>query len=179
MRHNFTKVNLNNITNIPATVHPIINSHFFPYMLALIDNAKESIDILMFAGKYYPGRRENAVNKFWQALARAAYRGVKIRLLLNSNFYKGGSYNDNKFIAQKFNSEHFNIFFSGKSTRLHSKLFLIDRHITVIGSHNSSQRAFNINFETSIAIYSKETADEFLSNFNRLWKSRQLIKEAA
>lgn len=178
MRHKFTKISLDKINNIPASVHPIINSHYYPYMLQIINSAKDTIDILTFAGKYYPGRRNNIVNSFWHALARAAYRGVKIRLLLNSNFYKGGSYRDNKFIYNKFNTLNFDIYFSGKSTRLHSKLFIIDHSITIIGSHNLSQRALNSNFETSIAIYSTETANIFLANFNRLWKSRQLLPEA-
>ena len=167
------KIHLNKTAGFKATAFPIINTDYLPYLLSLIDNAKESIEILMFAGKYYRGARNNPVNTFWHALARASVRNVQVRLLLNANFYMGGSLKDNQFIAQRFKSQNFQTAFSGKSTRLHSKLFIIDKKIIVLGSHNQSQRAFRSNFETSLAVDSQDLALSYLSHFERLWKSRQ------
>ena len=159
-----------------ATVVPIVNADYLTYLTDLIRNAESSIELLMFAARYYQGKSGNKVNEFWQLLNRTAARGVLVRVLLNSNFYQGDSAQHNRFIAGHFKAPNFHAALSGKSTRLHSKLFIVDDRIVVVGSHNYSTRAFSSNFETSVVVYSPEVAAEFKSHFERLWKSRQLVE---
>ena len=172
MRNRIEKLDIASLPFQRPDVFPIVNAEYIPFILSLIDAAQTSIDILMFSAKYYRGKRHHAVNAYWHALQRASKRGVKIRLLLNANFYLGGNLRDNQFIVQSFRNDNFQTAFSGKSTRLHSKLFIVDREYILIGSHNTSQRAFNANFETSVAIKSKELSLGFINHFDRLWKSR-------
>ena len=177
MRYRIEKLDIQNVPFQRADVFPIVNAEYIPFIISLIDSAQTSIDILMFSAKYYRGKRNHVVNSYWHALQRASKRGVKIRLLLNSNFYLGGNLRDNQFIVQSFRNHNFQTAFSGKSTRLHSKLFIVDQEYILIGSHNTSQRAFNANFETSVAIKSIELALGFKSHFDRLWKSRVEVLE--
>ena len=165
-----------NLLQTTATVVPIVNSEYVPYLRELIQKANTSIEILMFAARYYRGKSKNEVNQFWQLINRSALRGVYVRVLLNSNFYQGDSARHNIFIARHFKAPNFNAALSGKSTRLHSKLFIIDDQIVVIGSHNHSTRTFSANFETSIAVHSPDVALEFKKHFERLWRSRQLVE---
>ena len=51
-------------------------------------------------------------------------------------------------------------------------MFIVDDEYVLVGSHNTSQRAFNANFETSIAVKSGPLAKVFKIHFERLWKSR-------
>lgn len=172
MRNRIEKLNISELPFQQANVLPVVNADYIPFIISLIDSATSTIDILMFSGKYYRGKRNHVVNAYWHALQRAAARGVKIRLLLNSNFYLGNNLQDNQFIVKSFKTQNFQTGFAGKSTRLHSKLFIVDEEYVLIGSHNTSQRAFKANFETSIAVKSHELADIFKSHFDRLWKSR-------
>ena len=172
MTNRIEKLNISKLPLYQAGVFPIVNSEYIPFIISLIDSAIFTIDILMFSAKYYRGKRNHVVNAYWHALQRAAARGVKIRLLLNANFYLGGNLRDNQFIVQSFRNDNFNTAFSGKSTRLHSKMFIVDDEYVLVGSHNTSQRAFNANFETSVAVKSEPLAEIFKSHFDRLWKSR-------
>ena len=172
MAQRINKINLEDLQYLQADVFPIINSDYIPYIISLIDSAQSTIDILMFSAKYYRGKRGNSVNAFWHSLRRAASRGVSIRVLLNANFYMGGNKQDNIFIVQSFRGPNFHTALSGKSTRLHSKLVIVDDQHVVLGSHNTSQRAFRANFETSIAVKSQPLAASFKMHYDRLWKSR-------
>jgi phosphatidylserine/phosphatidylglycerophosphate/cardiolipin synthase-like enzyme len=172
MNKRIEKLNISKLPLYQAGVFPIINSEYIPFIISLVDSAQSTIDILMFSAKYYRGKRNHVVNAYWHALQRAAARGVVIRLLLNANFYLGGNLRDNQFIVQSFRKDNFQTAFSGKSTRLHSKMFIVDDEYVLVGSHNTSQRAFNANFETSIAVKSGPLAKVFKIHFERLWKSR-------
>jgi len=161
-----------------ASVAPLVNSHYFHIIPAYFDRAHQSIDIIIFSARYYRGKSNNPVNKFFDALRRAAARGVEIRLLMNANFQNPESIRFNQFIALYFKQQNFQCALSGKSTRIHSKLIIIDSQTCVIGSHNYSQRASRSNFETSVMVQSPSLASHFTDHFNRLWKSRQLVKGA-
>jgi phosphatidylserine/phosphatidylglycerophosphate/cardiolipin synthase-like enzyme len=158
-----------------ASVDPIVGSTFFSKAVELIDGAKQSVSICIFTARYYRGQSRNPINALFDALRRAAQRGVSVRILLNQNFYDTQADKHNRFIAQYFKARNFEAAMGGKSTRIHAKLILIDGRITVIGSHNYSARAHKTNFETSVIIKSHATTEFFINEFNRLWKSRTLI----
>lgn len=158
-----------------ATVDPVVGSSFFDKAAHLIDNARESISICIFTARYYRGQSRNPINSLFNALRRAANRGVNVKILLNQNFSDSQADLHNRFIAQYFKAKNFQAAMGGKSTRIHAKLILIDNHITIIGSHNYSARAHKSNFETSVIIRSPEITLAFMNEFERLWKSRMLI----
>ena len=158
-----------------ANVDPIVGASFFPKAVDQINRATQSISICMFTARYYRGQSRNPVNDLFDALRRAAQRGVSVRLLLNQNFRDNSSAQGNQFIVRYFKSRNFQAAMGGKSTRLHSKLLLVDDDTTVIGSHNYSTRAFRTNFETSVIIKSEDINSFFLAEFERLWKNRILL----
>ena len=163
------------INSISASVFPLTNDLFFPTCVEVFNRATTSISLCTYAAKYYRGKSHNPVNDFFNALRRAAQRGVNIRLLLNGDFSNEPECTNNVFIIRYFKNPNFHAALAGKSTRLHSKLILVDEHITIMGSHNLSLRAHRSNFETSILIDSQPTTREFLNHFERLWKSRVLV----
>jgi cardiolipin synthase len=158
-----------------AQVDPVVGSAFFPKAVDLINNAQTTISICIFTARYYRGQSRNPVNELFDALRRAAYRGVDVRILLNADFQDSESARGNEFIVRYFKNRNFQAAMGGKSTRLHSKLLLVDNQITVIGSHNYSARAFRTNFETSVIIKSREIYSFFITEFERLWTKRILI----
>jgi len=162
----------------PATAYPIVNSDYFSATRQFIDQAKTSVDILFFAARYYTGQSHHPVNKFFNSLRQAANRGIKIRLLFNANFFQGDSLTHNIAIIKHFKSPNLDAALAGKSTRLHSKMIIVDNQITILGSHNHSVRAFSGNFETSIAVHSPAIAATYTDHFTRLWRSRQIVERS-
>ena len=146
-----------------AHVDPVVGGSFFPKAVDQINQAQISISICVFTARYYRGQSRNPVNELFDALRRAAARGVCVRMLLNQNFQDDGSAKGNEFIIRYFKNHNFQAAMGGKSTRLHSKLLLIDNQITVIGSHNYSARAQRTNFETSVIVKSREINSFFIS----------------
>jgi phosphatidylserine/phosphatidylglycerophosphate/cardiolipin synthase-like enzyme len=52
----------------------------------------------------------------------------------------------------------------------HSKLFLIDDHLTICGSHNISSRAFKLNNEVSLLVDSVAVNVELTRYFDSIWQ---------
>mgnify|MGYP006277924993 CR=1 FL=1 len=166
------------LKSYPAAIIPLVNDQFFPACIDAINHAQHSISLCTFAAKYYRGKSRNTVNQFFDSLRRAAQRGVNIRLLLNGNFGSDNELTNNTFIIRYFKNPNFQAALAGKSTRVHAKIILIDGHLSILGSHNLSQRAHNVNFETSILIDSEPLNQELQNHFERLWRNRVLVQGA-
>ena len=61
----------------------------------------------------------------------------------------------------------------GNPGQMHHKVFIIDGKIVAFGSYNYSQSAENNNDENVIIVYSDAIADQFMQEFNRVWKVAQ------
>lgn len=136
---------------------PLIGSEYFSYVVPLIDNAKESIKILMFDWRWYPNGLGSPVQEFNQSLVRASRRGVSVRCVVNCDgivetLAKLG------IKAKKYNSKNL----------LHSKLLILDKQAVVIGSHNISSNAFESNVETSVVVFNEKVADHFSNFFEKI-----------
>jgi len=114
-------------------VQTIIGSEFPKKVIPLIDQAKRSIEIIVFDWRWYPQNPGSTVQLFNQSLVRAARRKVKIRAIANNNEIISTLTNvgidAKKIISKKL---------------VHSKLMIIDNRILIIGSHNYTQSAFQI-----------------------------------
>jgi len=124
----------------------------------LIENAKSSIDILMFDWRWYKDDMAHPLQIFNQKLVRAVRRGVKIRVI--TNFTE---------LVDMLNTLGFDAKVWSKANLLHSKLLIIDNEIVVSGSHNLTGNAFCSNIEISNIIYGEALAYTYKNYFNNLW----------
>ena len=58
----------------------------------------------------------------------------------------------------------------GNSGQMHHKVFIVDGKIVVFGSYNFSQSAETRNDENVLIIYSQPIAQQFMKEFQRVWK---------
>ena len=127
-------------------------------VIPLINEAKNSIDIVVFDWRWYANDVGSLAHQFNQALVQSARRGVKVRALVNSetivNQLRGV-----KIYAKKFISKHL----------LHCKIMIIDEKLVITGSHNYSQAAFNTNYEFSVLINDVDFTKKTLEYFNNLY----------
>jgi len=136
----------------------IIGKQYPKIVIPKIDEAKKSIDIIMFDWRWYPNDPGASVQLFNQSLVRAGRRGVNVRAITNfgdivKTLEKVG------VKAKKLQSKNL----------VHAKIIIIDESIVIIGSHNFTQNAFNMNFEISCMFENSDNAKEYLQYFNNLW----------
>jgi len=141
-------------------IETIIGRQFPEKVIPLINEAKKSIDIVVFDWRWYPNDPGCSVQLFNQAVVRAVRAGVSVRAITNSNeivetLQKVGA-QAKKLITQNL---------------VHAKLMIIDDKIVVIGSHNYTQMAFQMNLEISVILRDVENISAFYKFFNDLWLS--------
>ena len=111
------------------------------------------------------------------ALESAAYRGVKVRLLLcaqsahMATVYAAQSYYDSLLRAGVEIYEY-------EKGLLHSKTLTIDGHWSLVGSPNFDARSLLLNFEIGLAFYDTRVAQQLEEDFERdLHDARKLEYE--
>ena len=141
-------------------IETIIGKQFPQKVIPLIDAAKRSIDIVVFDWRWYPQDPGASVQLFNQALVRAVRRGVKIRAIANNdeiiNTLKSVGIEAKKLLSKKL---------------VHVKLMILDNQKVVVGSHNYTQSAFQMNFELSVLLDKPLNISDFFSFFNNLFMS--------
>jgi len=136
----------------------ISGREFTKKVIPLIEQAKQSIDIVVFDWRWYPSDPGAACQLFNQAIICARRRGVKVRALVN-----------NGDIAAILIPEGCEAKRLVTSKLMHCKLMIIDTNTIITGSHNYSQAAFQMNFELSVIIKNEPISPDFNSFFNNLW----------
>jgi phosphatidylserine/phosphatidylglycerophosphate/cardiolipin synthase-like enzyme len=59
----------------------------------------------------------------------------------------------------------------GLDGQMHHKVFIVDEEIVVLGSYNFSQSAETRNDEDLVVIYNAAIAEQFMLEFQRVWKT--------
>ena len=124
----------------------IIGREYPQVITPLIQEAQNSIEILVFDWRWYENEPNSSVQKFNTAILEASNRGVKVRALVNNNI-----------MPTILQLEKLSVKRVGSKNLMHVKMIIIDQKTLVIGSHNFSKRAFEINHEISLLV---DDADE-------------------
>ena len=136
----------------------IIGKEFPEKVIPLIKNAKNSIDIIVYEWRWYPNQPGSTIQKFNNSLIDAVRKNKKIRIITNS-------YQILKLLEGiKIKTKNL------QSKRLlHTKLMIIDNKIAILGSHNYTMNAFNINHEVSVIIQEEQVVKRLKTYFENLW----------
>ena len=136
----------------------IIGREFPKKVTPLIKEAKNTIDIIVYDWRWYPNEIGSAIQIFNYEIVRAIQRGVKIKVLINNNIIEATLKKAGAEIKQL------------KSEKtVHSKMMIIDDAMAILGSHNYTKNAFELNHETSIIIDDIEAVENFKKYFADLF----------
>jgi len=124
--------------NLPKV---LIGGKFIDGVIPLINDAKNSIDIIVYDWRIYPDAPSHPVNRLNAALFSALARGVNIRALVNHSVVKDFLISVG-IKARMLDSKKI----------LHAKSMLIDRRYSICGSHNYTQGGMILNHEISLAV---------------------------
>lgn len=137
---------------------PIFGSEFPDKVIPLINKAQHSLDILVYDWRFYSNSPAHRTQQFNLAILRAKDRGVTVRAILNDSANLD-LFNSLGIKARKLRNKRTN----------HAKFLMIDKKIVVIGSHNYTSNAFNVNLETSVAFEIPEGETRYMEFFENLY----------
>jgi phosphatidylserine/phosphatidylglycerophosphate/cardiolipin synthase-like enzyme len=147
------------------------------YFLALkeaIDKAKDDINMSFFRFKT-EGKAGNYPNVILASLGGAAKRGVKVLVLLEqSKDVVESTDKENRQTMGKLKKMGVNVYLDSPKRTMHTKMAVIDRKYTFIGSHNLTQSALKYNNEMSVMIESPKVAAEALGYIKALVPGQQM-----
>lgn len=146
--------------NMLEQFQPLIGSQYVKELVQHINNAKMSIDILMYDWRWYPDNPQHALSVLNSAFVRAVQRGVQVRAVVNSRQLVP------PLLGVGIKAKTIT---SGRV--LHSKLILIDGKTLVIGSHNLTRNACNTNLESSLVVSIPEGEQRFAQYFENIYVS--------
>jgi len=136
----------------------IISKEFPKKVIPLIENARFSIDIIVYDWRWYPHESANPVQIFNQAIVQAVRRGVYVRAITcpadTVEILKSLGVS-----AKRLNQKNL----------VHCKLMIIDQEIAVLGSHNYTISAFQSNYEVSIILKGRETIQRLIDFYNNIY----------
>jgi len=136
----------------------LISREYPKRVIPLIKNAKKSIDIIVFDWGWYPDEIGEPIQIFNNAIFNANKHGVKVRAIVQKRLISAILRN----LGIKAKTLHSN-------KLLHIKLMIIDGEIAILGSHNYTKNAFNVNHEVSIMIKDEKSILELEEYFNNLF----------
>lgn len=114
-------------------------------------------------------------DKIFYALKNASIRGIKIVVIISKKPDKNFVYNASLYFANELMRQGVQIFlFNGF---VHSKTMLVDKKNFVCGSANFDMRSFNLNFETSVLVYSDKIAKNFFGEILKTLKESEKLEE--
>lgn len=132
-----------------------IGRDFPKKVIPLIEKSMKSIDIMVYDWGWYPNEIGESIQIFNSAIVRANNRGVKVNVVIQRRLIKT--------ILQQLG---INVLQLHTGKIFHVKLMIIDGRILIIGSHNYTKNAFNINHEASVIIEDEETIRKFQNYFS-------------
>jgi hypothetical protein len=146
----------------------ISNRAYGPAVLTAINQAKNEILVAMYSVYLREGEKDNPVVQLVQALIDARQRGVLVRVFLDKTPATGQS-NDEAYRILK--NKGVEVHFIQSTVKLHAKLIVIDRKITIDGSANWTKNAVETNLESNDLADSVPLARSKLDFFKEVEKN--------
>jgi len=136
----------------------LIGPNYVDGVVPLIQEAKRTIDIIIFDWRLYPGQTKHPVMRLTAALVEASRRGVKVRVL-----------GANALARAQLKQMGLDVRALYAVKLVHAKVMCIDGVVAILGSHNFTQSAFTRNLEVSIVADLGAAAAQFSVYFDNLW----------
>jgi len=126
--------------------------------IPLIEKSKKQIDTIVYIWLWYPNEPGSNIQRFNNAIINAIKRNVNIRAIAEPEktrkILKENGVKTKQYIGAK---------------KIHTKLMIIDNQTAIIGSHNYTKNAFNLNEEVSLIVNDEETIKRLREYFENLW----------
>lgn len=155
----------------PGAIMILPDDRYYQALTDFIRKAEESIDMAMYLFKITDSP-QNRARLLMKELIKARKRGVMVRLVLERSDYNDGLNQENRRVARNLKKKRIKVSFDGQGTTSHSKVAVIDRRFTFLGSHNLTHSALAYNHEMSLLIDNRNLAEEMIDHIGEIELSR-------
>ena len=149
-------------------VRVVIDAQYFQVAKKMIQEAKTSIQVIMFEMGYYDKHPNTPSNLLIKELIDAKRRGVKVEVILEVKEGEDRTAKRNRHTGKILSEGGVEVIYDSLIKTTHAKMMVADRELTLLGSTNWTYSAMTSNHETSVLIRSKEVAKAFLDYFNEV-----------
>ena len=165
--------------SLPADdVIPLVDQEYYPTVHKAFTNAKKSILCVMYMAKLDPGHSGGDEYQLVLDLINAHKRGVTVLVIFDQNvkFWEKGKKRDiierrSEYAYDLLLRAGVPVFYDSKSRVTHSKVIVIDKYITIVGSTNWTYGALRKNHEASVMIKSRDVALAFERKLKKIDKT--------
>ncbi len=154
---------------LPAEdVQLVLDAQYFQVAKKMIQEAKHSIQVMMFEMGYYDQHPNTPSNLLIKELIDAKKRGVKVEVILEVKEGEDQTAKRNRHTGKILSEGGVEVIYDPLFKTTHAKLMVADGKLTLLGSTNWTYYALSNNHEASILIRSKEVAKAFVDYFNQV-----------
>jgi len=153
----------------PGPVVLLTDTTFEPAVRQAIAEAQEEVVVGLFLFKA-DGPPSNHARQMAELLGKAAARGVRVRVVLESANRGDDVVQTNHHTAKLLRDLGVEVVFDDPRRRSHGKFVVVDRRIAFVGSHNWTDSALRFNHEVSVRIDDPALAGQLVDYAERLAK---------
>jgi phosphatidylserine/phosphatidylglycerophosphate/cardiolipin synthase-like enzyme len=154
---------------LPAQdIQVVTDAQYFQVAKKMIQEAKTSIQVMMFEMRYYDEHPDSPSNLLIKELIEAKKKGVRVEVILEVREDEDRTTQTNRRTGKMFSERGVEVIYDPLFKTTHAKLVVADGELTLLGSTNWTYYALTNNNEVSVLIRSKEVAKELLDYFNRV-----------
>ena len=154
---------------LPAEdVQVVLSAQYLDVAKKMIQEAKHSIQVMMFEMGYYDGYPNTPSNVLVKDLINAKKKGVKVEVILEVREGEDRTTKRNRHTGKILSEGGLEVIYDSPSKTTHAKLMVVDQYLSLLGSTNWTYYALTTNNEVSVLIRSKELAKELINYFNRV-----------
>ena len=154
---------------LPAEdVQLVTDAQYFQVAKKLIQEAKHSIQVMMFEMGYYEQHPNTPPNLLIKNLIDAKKRRVKVEVILEVREGEDRTSKRNRHTGKILAEGGVEVTYDPLFKTTHAKFMVVDRQLTLLGSTNWTYYALTSNNEASVLVRSKEVAQAMMDYFNRV-----------
>jgi phosphatidylserine/phosphatidylglycerophosphate/cardiolipin synthase-like enzyme len=154
---------------LPAEdVQLVTDAQYFPIAKNVIQEAKSSIQVMMFEMGYYEEHPNTPSNRLIRELINAKKRGVKVEVILETREGEDRTTKRNRHTGKILSEGGVDVIYDSLTQTTHAKLMVVDGQLILLGSTNWTYYALTNNHEVSVLIRSRKVAKEMIDYFNRI-----------
>jgi len=149
-------------------VQLVIDAQCFQVARKMIQEAKSSIQVMMFEMGYYDKYPQTPSNLLIKELIEAKKRGVKVEVILEVKEGKDRTTERNRNTGKILSEGGVEVIYDPLFKTTHAKLMVVDWQLVLVGSTNWTYYALTNNNEVSVLIRSKQVAKALVDYFNQV-----------
>jgi len=156
-------------SSLPAEdVQLVTDAQYFQVAKKMIQEAKRTIQVMMFEMGYYDKHPNTPSNLLIRELMDAKKRGVKVEVLLEVREGQDRTTERNRQTGKILSDGGVEVIYDPLFKTMHAKSIIVDGESVLLGSTNWTFFALTNNNEVSVLIRSKEVAKELIDYFNKV-----------